>query len=238
MTTKREMEALEPYLNGMRAATTADELEAALQKDQFWSRYGHGSRGMRMIETVRIEEGRRIRDAHPMGHLVPRMSGRNTLSVAGRTTRIARGGNSAGVRYAWTHVQLWAIEVMVEEGLSLKAAHAVWEWWGRYPHRAVRSLDEFLAGGLRDPELNVLIRHEPMAGRSPIRYSHEENESGGRASRPCPCGGTLFDWGCGHSSGLEFVEWRCIACPDVFTEYMTKEELYALRSRDSARQAA
>jgi hypothetical protein len=240
MTTKQQMAELEPYLDGMRAATTAEELEAAFQQDQVYMRHGWNSRGMRRIEEVRVEEGLRLCAAHPAGRFVPVSGPRRRLEVCGETCRIARGGNSTGVRYAWHYAETWAIGIMTAQGLSLKAAHGVWSCFRDYPHRALQIVEEALAGRMPDPQLNVLIRHERRGGGSPIRYSVEENESGHgrRASRPCPCGGTLFDWGGGHSAGFEFVEWRCIACPDVFTEYMTKERFYALRSGDAARQAA
>jgi len=240
MTTRKELEALTPYLDGMRAATTADELEAALQKDDFWTAQPYNGRGRKLIDKIMIEEGRRLRDEHSKGHLIPRVSTRNTLTVDGKTYKVGRGGNSTGVRYCWTYAQFWAIDTMVAAGLSRKAAHMLWENFDRYPHRAIRALDRFLAGGLRDPELNVLIKHQHSGGGSPIRYSIAENDADdrSRASRPCPCGGTLFDWGCGNSYGFEFVNWHCIVCPDVFTEYMTQTQLYALRSRAADRKAA
>jgi len=240
MTTKKEMEALEPYLEGMRAATSAEELEAAFQKDRTYLAHGFQSRGMRAIEKVRIEEGIRICTEHPHGHLVPRYGPRRRLEVCAETYRVARGGNSTGVRYAWGYAKDWAIDVMMEGGLSRKAAHLVWDSFRSYPHRALRTVEEAMAGRLPDPQLKVLIRHERNGGR-PVRYSIEENERDGRhrhATRPCPCGGTLFDWGAGHSLGFEFVDWHCNACPDVFTEYMTKEQLYALRSPADTRKAA
>jgi hypothetical protein len=86
----------------------------------------------------------------------------------------------------------------------------------------------------------VLVRHRRDGGH-PIRYSIEENERDDgdrRPSRPCPCGGTLFDWGSGHSLGFEFVNWHCNVCSDVFSEYMTREQLYALRSSTISRKAA
>jgi len=240
MTTRQQMLELQPYLDGMRAATTFTELEAAFQKDRTYQRFGWQSRGMSAIERVRVEEGLRLCSEHPHGHLVPRHGPRRRLEVCGGTYRVARGENSTGVRYAWAYAEGWAIDAMMRGGLSRKAAHMVWGSFRDYPHRALQVVEEAMAGHIPDPELKVLIRHERNGGR-PIRYSIEENERDGgdrRASRPCPCGGTLFDWGAGHSLGFEFVNWHCNACPDVFTEYMTKEQLYELRSRDSGRRAA
>jgi len=233
MTTRKEMEELEPYLEGMRLATTPEELEAAFQKDQIWSRHGYRSRGWKRIDQIRQEAGLRLCDLFPSGRFVPRYGANRRLEVCGKTFRVARGGNSSGVRYAWHDAQTWAIGLMTAEGLSLRAGHAIWDSWASYPHRALQTALKALAGRMPDPELNVLIRHERTGG-GPLRYSIEENErgdgmNGRRASRPCACGGTLFDWGAGYSSGFEFVEWRCNACTDVFTEYMTQERLYALR---------
>ena len=237
MTTNQEMLELQPYLDGMRAATTPDELEAAFQRDRTYQKHHFQSRGMRAIEKVRIEEGIRLCDRHPHGHLVPRYGHRRRLEIGGETYRVARGGNSTGVRYAWAYAEGWAIDAMIRAGLSRKAAHMVWGSFRDYPHRALKTVEEAMAGRIPDPALNVLIRSQ-YAGSGPISHSVEENGRDWRASRPCACGGTLFDWGCGHSYGFEFVEWRCNACPDVFTEHMTQTQLYALRSGDTGRQAA
>lgn len=241
MTTNQQMTELEPYLEGMRSATTPDELEAAFQKDHTYRKHGFQSRGMRAIEKVRIEEGIRLCSQHPHGHLVPKYGPRRRLEISGETYRVGKGENSTGVRYVWAYAEDWAIDAMMRGGLSRKAAHMVWDSFRTYPHRALRTVERAMAGELPDPQLNVLIRHE-RPGSGPVRYSAEENrrEDGGtwRASRPCPCGGTLFDWGAGHSCGFEFVNWHCIVCPDVFTEYMTKKDLYALRSDAHERKAA
>lgn len=240
MTTNKEMLELQPYLEGMRAAMTAEELETAFQKDREYQRHGFQSRATRAIDRVRIEEGLRLCSEHPHGHLVPRYGQRRRLEVCGETYRVARGGNSTGVRYAWAYAEDWAIDAMMKGGLSRKAAHLVWNSFRDYPHRALQTVEEAMAGRIPDPELGVLIRSEYPAN-APIRYTAEDNGRNSwdrRASRPCTCGGTLFDWGCGHSCGFEFVEWRCNACTAVFTEYMTKQQLYDLRSDDSGRQAA
>lgn len=231
MTTDREMLELRPYLDGMRAATTPDDLEAAFQKDRAYQKHGFRSRGMRAIEKVLVEEGVRLCVGHPHGHLVPRYDERRRLEVNGETYRVARGGNSTGVRYAWCDARDWAIDAMTKGGLSRRAAHLVWNSFRDYPHRALQTVEKAMTGEIPDPQLDVPVRSQ-HPGNRPISLSVEENEREGRhrrASRACTCGGTLFDWGCGHHLGFEFVEWRCNACPDVFTEHMTRETLYALR---------
>ena len=121
-----------------------------------------------------------------------------------------------------------------QNGFGVRAANQLWECsWRDYPHRALDLVEAALGGKIPDPELNVLIRHERTGYGRPIQYTVEQNIKGDkRATRPCDCGGTLFDWGCGHSDGFEFISWHCNACPDVFTEYMTREQLYASRQRE------
>lgn len=219
---------LTEYLDGMRAAATAEELEAAIQAP-----FKHSYRGRiwSQICEVRIAEGERICAAHPLGRFVPRYGPRRQLTVCGETYRVGRGGNSTGVRYCWHAAGQWVMEILRREGFSVRAAHRLWDGWSGYPHRALKIVEEALAGKIPDPELNVLRPHGRTSG-GPIRYSVEANEADQhdrRASRPCPCGGTLFDWGGGWSEGFDFINWHCIACPEIYTEYMTREQFYSLR---------
>lgn len=219
---------LREYLDGMRAATTAAELEAAIQAP---FKHPFCGRTWTTICKVRIEAGQRICAAHPHGHLVPRLGERRRLTVCGETYRVGYGGNGTGERYVRHAAGEWAKGLLVRAGLSQQAAHAIWDEWSDYPHRCLDTIEAALAGKLPDPELNVLIRHRVNGGH-PIRLTVEQNEADKldrRASRPCPCGGTLFDWGGGHSAGFEFINWHCNACPDVFTEYMTWERFAELR---------
>lgn len=220
---------LTDYLDGMRAATTAKELEAAIQAP-----FKHSFRGRTWstICKVRIEAGNRICEAHPHGDYVPRFGPGRVLTVRGESYKVGRGQNSTGVRYVWHSAGEWAKDVLKHAGLSTRAAHRIWEGWSDYPHRCLPIVEAALAGKIPDPRLNRLIRHKRTGYGSPIRYTVEQNdadESDRRATRPCKCGGTLFDWGAGHSEGFEFINWHCNACPDVFTEYMTRDRLYALR---------
>ena len=143
------------------------------------------------------------------------------------------------MRYVWSSAGDWAKARLREQGFGVRAAHRMWEsGWNDYPHRCIALVDRILAGEVPDPTLNVLIGHR---GHSPIRYTIEANnadEHDWRANQPCACGGTLFDWGGGHSEGFEFVNWHCNKCPDVFTEYMTREQFYSLRQRRRARTCA
>ncbi|MGH6644281.1 MAG: hypothetical protein ACRED3_16460, partial [Bradyrhizobium sp.] len=162
-----EAMTLTEYLAGMRAASTAAELEAAIQvpfKHRFsgptWSR----------ISNVRIDTGNRICDAHPHGHLVPRFGPRRRLTIAGQTYGVAHGGNGAGARYAWYCAGEWAMQIMRDEGLSQVAAHRIWDCWAQYPHRCLPILDDAFAGKISDPQLDVLS--EPyMSTAGPIRYT-------------------------------------------------------------------
>lgn len=221
---------LSEYLDGMRSATTADELEAAIQAP-----YKHSFRGRTwsQICRVRIETGKRIVAAHPLGKYVPQFGPHRLLTVCGETYKVGRGQNSTGVRYAWEYARIWARSVLKQQGFSTRVAHRICDNdWSDYPHRSLNTVADALAGKFPDPELNVLHRYRSSAG--PIKYSIERNNADRwdyRANRPCECGGTLFDWGGGHSEGFEFINWHCNACPDVFTEYMTREQFYELRRR-------
>lgn len=220
---------LAEYLDGMRAATTAEELEAAVRAD-----FKHSFRGRTwsQICKVREEVGYRIVAAHPNGRYVPRFGTGRKLEVCERTFKVGRGQNSTGVRYCWHYAGEFVKGVLREEGFSLRAASRIWDNWGDYPHRCLPIVAKALAGEIPDPELGVLIRHKRTSYGKPINYSVEKNDADKwdrRASRPCECGGTLFDWGAGHSEGFDYVNWHCCACPDVFTEYMTHDQLCSLR---------
>jgi hypothetical protein len=220
---------LSEYLDGLRAAATPEQLEAAIQAP-----FKHAFRGRTwsQISKVRIEAGKRLVAQHPLGFYVPRLEERRHLRVCGETYKVGRGGNSTGVRYCWHYAGEWTMKVLRERGFSVRAAHSVWDGsWSDYPHRSLATVEKAFSGKIPDPELNVLIRHE---GVSPVRWTVAQNNADQwdrRASRSCECGGTLFDWGGGHSQGFEFISWHCNNCPGVFTEYMTREQFYALRRR-------
>lgn len=219
---------LTEYLDGMERAATAAELEAAIQVP---FKHAYSGPTWTRICRVRIRKGVEICDAHPLGRFIPRSGPRRALSLCGELYRVACGQNGPGVRYAWHSAGEWAMALLRREGFSVRAAHRVWDGgWNDYPHRCLTIVADALAGRIPDPRLNVLRRHR---GVSPINYTVEQNdadEGDRRATRPCKCGGTLFDWGAGWSEGFDFINWHCNACPDVFTEYMTRERLYALRN--------
>ena len=222
-------QSIAEHLAAMERAMTADELEDAIQtapphpfEGRTWAR----------ISAVRIRKGIEICDAHPHGQFVPRLGPRRRLEVCGETFRVGRGQNGAGARYAWHDAGQWAMGILQREGFSVRAAHRIWGGWRDYPHRVLGTIGEALAGNISDPELGVLHPHNTTHG-APINYTVEENDAdvhGRRATRTCQCGGTLFDWGAGWSEGFDFVNWHCNKCPEVFTEYMTSEQLYRLRN--------
>ncbi len=223
---------LQDYLDGMRNAATADELEAAIRAD---FKHSYRGRTWAQICRVRVEAGARICASHPLGRYVPSFGPGRSLSCCGETYRVARGGNSTGIRYAWHDAKAWANEVLMRNGFGIRAANRIWDHWSDYPHRCLAIVQAALGGEIPDPELNVLIRHARSDAARPINYSVEQNDRDTfdrRATRPCPsCGGTLFDWGADHSEGFYFVNWHCNVCPDVFTEYMSGTDLAALRSK-------
>lgn len=222
---------LADYLDGLRAATTAEELEAALQAPFIHAYHG---RVWNQISKVREDVGFAICARHPHGRFVPTWGPGRKMTLFGETYRVARGGNSTGVRYAWHAAGQWAMGLMQREGLTVRASHRVWDTWAQYPHRCLAIIENARAGKIADPTLNVLKPHTLYGHEQPIRYTVEQNEADKwdhRASMQCPaCGtGTIFDWGAGWSEGFDYVTWHCNGCPQSFTEYVTKERFREIR---------
>lgn len=149
---------LAEYLDGLRSATTAEELEQALQAD--FKHVYHGRTWSRIC-NVRIEAGNRIVAAHPHGFYIPRFGERRQLTVCGDSYKVGRGYNSTGGRYSWHYAGEWAKEVLIHNGFSKRAANRLWDsnWW-EYPHRALKTVAAALAAETPDPELNALIKQE------------------------------------------------------------------------------
>jgi hypothetical protein len=220
---------LTEYLDRLRAAVTADQLEAAIQaefKHPFsgptWSR----------ICKVQREAGNRIVAAHPNGKFVPQCGPRRRLTLCGETYGVGYGQNSTGERYVWTYAEEWAVKVLRERGFSIRAAHLIWDHSFDYPHRALACVEEALAGQHQDPPMRRLIYSRNTIG-GPVRVNRRY-ESKHRAHRPCRCGGTRWDWGSGYSLGITFINWYCDGCPRIYTEYMTGRGLYEIRNRKAA----
>lgn len=220
---------LSDYLDGIRNATTANELQAAITAD---FKHSYSGPTWTKICTARVEAGYRLVDDHPHGRFVPRFGQRRKLQVCGETCGVGRGHNSTGVRYVWDSAGEWAMSVMRKNGLSIRASHLVWDGWKDYPHRCLDIIDKALAGEIPDPIMDVLGEPYVTSG-GPINYEPSTNDAGKwdrRASRPCPCGiGTLFDWGGGWSEGFDYVNWHCNRCSNVYTEYMSRGRFYAMR---------
>lgn len=226
---------LRDYLDGMRQATTATELDAAIGAP-----YRHrfsGSTWSRICK-VRIEAGRRICDAHPDGRFVPRFGPGRNLTVCDESYRVGRGQNSTGVRYAWHFAEAWARDVLLQNGLSHRAAHGVWGCAFDYPHRALVIVGKARAGKLPDPRFNRLIYTGRCVTGQPVRVNRRSGEASGRAHRPCKCGGVLWDWGCGWSGYAYYVNWRCDRCNRTFGMYLNDEGLQRLRCGNPATVAA
>lgn len=221
---------LAQYLDGMRGSQTVDELEAAIQAD-----FKHSYRGRTWSQICRVREeaGNRIVASHPLGKFVPQYGPYRRLTIFGETYRVANGGNSTGVRYAWHAAGEWAMAIMRREGLSIRASHRIWDNWSGYPHRALKIVEKALAGEFPDPALNALIKQHEYGHEQPIRYTAEQNNADKydrRASMPCPsCGATLFDWGAGWSEGFDSISWFCNGCPARYTEYVTRERMREIR---------
>lgn len=222
---------LTDYLAGILAATTAEELDFALKMP-----FKHAFRGRTWtrICNARIEAGAAICEAHPNRQYVPRMVGRR-LTVCGETCGVGRGGNSTGVRYAWADVESFAKSVLKRKGFSTRAAAQIWDCWSDYPHRCLKIIETALAGGYPDPVMDTLIFG--YSGTNPVNITTAQNDAEGpykRATLACKCGGTLFDWGCGTSSDITFVNWHCNKCPDVYTEYVTPARFREIRALKKA----
>lgn len=219
---------LTDYLDGMRRSHTIADLEAAIQ-----ARFRHGYRGRtwKTIKRVMSESGRAICDAHEHGRFVPRFGPRRMLTVCNETYKVGRGYNSTGMRYVWVYAKQFALEVLTDKGLGVRASHYVWDDCFDYPHRALKTVEEAFAGEIKDPPLNRLIfTGKSQFGPVEVDAAYERKH---RAHRPCKCGGTIWDWGAGFSSGFTFVNWRCDGCTRMWTEYMTSERLTELRARAS-----
>lgn len=215
------------YLQGIRAATTGEELEAAIQAPY---KHSFSGRTWSAICKERVKTGNAICEAHSLGKFVPRMVGRK-LTVCGETYGVGRGGNSTGVRYAWSNAESFAKAVFMRHGFTARAAHRIWDCWSDYPHRCLPIIEKALAGGYPDPVLDTL--QFCYTGSGPVNITVEENDADefGRATKPCQCGGTLFDWGCGFTEGFTRVSWHCNKCADVYGEYVSNERLLKLRAR-------
>ncbi|NTJ67581.1 hypothetical protein G6M50_06355 [Agrobacterium rhizogenes] len=220
---------LAEFLEGIRNASTAEELQAAITAD-----FKHSYRGptWTKICNARIEAGYRLVDAHEHGRFVPRFGARRKLEVCGEVCSVGRGHNSTGVHYVWHAAGEWAMSVMRKNGLGIRASHQIWNCWKDYPHRCLPIIEKALAGEIHDPVLDVLGKPY-ITSAGPINYEQSTNDADRwdkRASRPCPCGGgTLFDWGGGWSEGFDCVNWHCNRCSNVYTEYMSQKRFYAMR---------
>lgn len=220
---------LTQYLDNIQTATTIEMLEAALS-----SPYKHSYRGpiWSRICNARVTAGLRIAAQHPLGHLVPRIGPGRRIYLAGESYLPGRGGNASGCSYTQHATKAWAEEIFRKHGLSQLAAHRVWQSWRDYPHRCLATLEASAAGLIPDPVLDTLIWDKRPNG-FPIAYTTDENDTIGnrrRATKPCRCGGALFDWGAGSHAGFDFINWHCNACPDVATEYLSHGRLSKIRS--------
>lgn len=213
------------YLDGLRAATTAAELEAALHVG-----FKHSFHGAiwRRICAVRIAKGLEIVAAHPLSYFIPQFAGDRSrvLSLCGETFRVARGQNGAGVRYAWHAAECWAKPILRAQGFTQTATHAIWDGgWQDYPHRSLAIVERAVDGQMPDRPLNRLIyRYD---GSGPIKCELGEDD---RAYRPCGCGGTRFDWGCAWNGWSYEISWRCNRCPRVYVEWVTSARLTEIRT--------
>lgn len=227
---------LTEYLDGLRAARTASELDDAIRVP--FKHLYHG-RTWTTICKVRMERARAIIDEHAHRPFVPRIQGR-TVTVCGETYGTGKGMNSTGVRYVWHSAGQFAKDVLRRNGFSQRAASRIWSAAsGDYPHRCLAIIDEALAGKLADPPMNKLIFSH--MGHGPIKYTVAANDADDldrRASRPCGCGGTRFDWGCGDSDGFTFINWHCNKCRRVYIEYVSPERLCDLRQQARFKRAA
>lgn len=220
---------LNDYLEGMRLAETAAELEEALLAPY---KHLHGYRGRvwSAISRTRIESGLAICNAHPQGWHVPRIHG-SEMTVCNEAIKVGRSGNSTGARYARHFAGEIARSILLRHGHGRRAAYQIMSWWQDYPHRCLPVIEQSLQGLIPDPVMNRLVFDHVGAG--PVRLTVAANNADKfdkRASRPCRCGGMRFDWGCGFNEDYTTIFWHCNKCPRVYVEYVTPERLQEIRS--------
>jgi hypothetical protein len=234
---KRSAMSLTQYLDGMQSASTAAELEVAIQaasraKPPF--KHPYSGPTWSRICTVRKEAGKRICAAHPNGKFVPRLGPRHLLTVCGETYSVGYGQNSTGVRYCWHYAKEWSHGVLAKHGFSKRAAARIWDTAFDYPHRALSVVADALAGKIPDPRFDRLLPHRVEKWSGPVRVNRR-TEAKDREHRPCKCGdGWLWDWGAGWDGSHSFVNWHCDRCPRVYTEYVSNDRLTEIRQRKAA----
>lgn len=211
---------LSQYLDGLTLAASIEALEAAIQAPRKHNTY-HGPTWSRICK-VRDSRGREIAHAHPLGQYMPRWEGRKLVICGEIYGSIGRSGNAAGHRYAMHSAGEFAQSVLKARGFSKRAAYRIWGSWAQYPHRCIAVIQAALDGDMADPLLDTLIYTGKSCG--PVAQTVEANDAcpfHKRATMPCKCGGTLFDWGGGYSDTFFFVTWHCNKCPDTYTEYLS-----------------
>lgn len=207
---------LHEYLDGMRAATTADELDAAIQAP-----FKHLFRGRvwSEISKVRRESAARIVAAHEHSFFIPQIGPRRRLTVCGIERGVGYGQNGTGERWVWTYAQKFAEDLLRRHGFSRRAAHAIWSHaTDGYAHRAIQQVEDALDGKMPDPPFYRLILQGLSFSNEPVKVDREY-EAKHRDHRPCGCGGTRWHWGSGWSGYATFVNWYCDGCPRVYGEY-------------------
>lgn len=210
------------YLAAIRSANSIMGLEQAIQAP-----YVHNFTGRTWARICKVRDQRAVElcREHPLGKYVPIMT-KSRITVCDET--FARS-YVAGER---------VVALLQESGFSKRAANRILGSCGSYQHRTIAIIEEALSGRIPDPELNVL-KFTGM-GSGPVQITVEENESDpidSRATMPCECSGTLFDWGGGYSEGFSFINWRCNCCARTYTEYTSPERFRAIR-QPRIRQAA
>lgn len=214
----------------MQSASTAAELESAIQQGGRDGQFVHSYRGQiwNRICKLRVEAGKRICVADPNGRFVPQIGARHVLTVCEDTYKVGYGQNSTGVRYCWHYAMEWTYGVLIKNGLTRRAAYEIYDCAFDYPHRSLAIVYKALAGELPDPRFNRL-RPRNYSGGSPVKMDRRKPD--GRAHRSCRCDeGWLWDWGGGWNGYANFINWRCDRCPLVCTEYVTTERLYEIRN--------
>jgi hypothetical protein len=206
------------YIEGLRLASTVEELEAAIHAP-----YSHS---WNMIGKIIRERAETLCAIHPNSRFVPLRKGKQ-LEICGESHSCGRGGGYYG--YGAEEVVKGALR---RNGFSQIATYRIWEWaTSTYLHRCIPIIADALDGKLPDPPMNCLI-FAGMSCAGPVNISVEANAADDishRATRPCECGGTLFDWGSGYSDGFNFVSWRCNKCPRTYSEWVTDERFREIR---------
>ncbi len=137
------MEKLAEHLKRIREAKTTKELESFCQAawNDYPIKFGQ-NRTHNKIDRAIVGRGKELCNMHPKGDMVPQYRKRNRITVCNETYAVGYGGNSTGVRYARMAANRWVEKILLENGATEELAKNIANWWKRFPHRALQSIEK------------------------------------------------------------------------------------------------